>query len=61
MNKHLVVQSLYMGTEYYLFRPIGNDQYKEIAFKIIDNHIYENPNNKLRISEKNYILNNIIS
>ncbi|MCB0448460.1 MAG: hypothetical protein KDD03_13315 [Gelidibacter sp.] len=60
MIQQLIVQSLYIGTEYYLFRPIGNNQYKEVPFKIVKNAIYEYPNAKLSQGEKNYILNTIL-
>lgn len=61
MIKQLITQSLYMGTEYYLFRPIGNDQYQEITFKIVKGKIIEPTLHKLRHSEINYITNNIIN
>lgn len=60
MIKQLIVQSLYIGTEYYLFRPIGNDQYQEITFKIVKGKIIEPTLHKLSHGERNYILSNII-
>jgi hypothetical protein len=49
-----------MGTEYYLFRPIGNNQYQEITFKIVKGKIIEPTLHKLSHGERNYILSNII-
>jgi len=37
--KVLVTQSLFKGNEYYIFRPIGNDQYRELKFTIIKDKI----------------------
>lgn len=51
----LITQSLFTGSEYFVFRPIGNDNYKEIKFEIVNNKIKENPLNKLWAIERIYI------
>lgn len=51
----LIAQSKHQGNEYYVFRPIGNDNYREIKFHIINNKIVENPKCRLNFIERLYI------
>ena len=56
----LITQSLFCPHELYIFRPIGNDNYIEIKFHIINNKIVELPNHRLKFVERLFIQNNYI-
>lgn len=57
----ICVQGLHKSTEYFLFRPIGNDTYKEIKFVLIHNTIVENKaTGLLNAEEREFVENNLI-
>ena len=56
----LIAQSLYQHNEFYIFRPLGNDSYKEVKFQIEKGEIREDTFNKLKYHERMYILDTIL-
>jgi hypothetical protein len=56
----LIVQSLFYNNEFYVFRPIGNDNYKEVKFNIVKGEIKEDKFNQLHEIERIYIQSKIL-
>ena len=56
----LVTQSLFKGNEYYIFRPLGNDQYRELKFTIIKSRIIVDNYEELHAIESHYINTHIL-
>ena len=51
----LITTSLTLANIFYLFRPIGSNDYSEVKFQYINGKLIEHHINKLSISEKIYI------
>lgn len=51
----LLTQSLHKGNQYYIFRPLGNNAYKEIKFNIVNNRIAEHQFNQLNFEERHFV------
>jgi len=60
MKKILITQSLFYGGTWYIFREVGNDQYKEIELRIDRFNERIICNEKLTIDETNFIYKNIL-
>lgn len=56
----IVVPSLYDDTEFYVFRPLGNNAFKEVVFHIIRGEIKQDKFNKLHHIEIDYINDKIL-
>lgn len=56
MRQVLITRSQFIkSNEYYVFRPIGNEQYMEMPFQIIDGVIIQYPNKRLKWVEMEHI------
>lgn len=56
----IVVQSIYNFSEYYVFRPISNENYREIKFHIKNGQIIEDKFNKLKFTERVFIQDKLL-
>tara|TARA_R110002020_G_C16311651_1_gene773901 strand:- start:2709 stop:2900 length:192 start_codon:yes stop_codon:yes gene_type:complete len=56
----LITTSLSKPNTYFLFRPIGNSDYKEVGFLLTNGKLIEDHTHKLTIQEKLYIKEKIL-